>query len=72
MPLVLLPPSSPDQQRATTRWRADLATFLCSSLGVVVVEVDGRGAGGRGATWASGLRGAVGTADVRDQLAAVR
>ena len=72
VPLVLLLPSSPEEQRATTRWRVDLATFLCSSLGAAVVAADGRGAGGKGAAWAGALRGAVGTADLRDQLAVLR
>ena len=70
-PVVLALPSEPALQRATTRWRADLST-LVAARGAVVLEVDGRGSGGRGEGWREGLRGEVGRGDLGDHLGALR
>ena len=47
-------------------------TFLASGLNVVVLEVDGRGAGGRGEEWRRQLDRKVGVADVEDLLVAIK
>ena len=50
----------------------DFRIFLASGLGVVVLEVDGRGAGGRGEDWMRKLVGKVGVVDVDDHILALK
>ena len=52
-------------------WRLDFTTFLASSMKIVVLEVDGRGAGGRGEDWKRMLERHVGGIDVEDQIDAL-
>ena len=49
-------------------WQVDFNTFLAGSMKMVVLEVDGRGAGGRGEDWRRMLVGHVGDVDVDDQI----
>ena len=42
--------SRPGEQLVTSEWRLT-GSWLASSLGTIVVEVDGRGAGGQGLAW---------------------
>ena len=45
--------SRPGGQLVTSEWRLGPGSWLASSLGSIVVEVDGRGAGGQGLAWQS-------------------
>ena len=49
-----------------------MSTVFASGLGVVVLEVDGRGSQGRGEEWRNKLLGRLGEVDVEDQLEAVK
>lgn len=71
-PLVLVLPTEPGEQQVTSKWRADLATFLSGSLKMAVLQVDGQGSQGRGEDWRRRLRGELGRIDVQDQLEALR
>ena len=64
--------SSPEDQAVKDIWQVDFRTFLASGLGVVVLEVDGRGAGGRGEDWMRELVGKVGVVDVDDHILALK
>ena len=64
--------SSPGGQLVRDVWQVDFLTFLASGLNVVVLEVDGRGAGGRGEEWRRQLDRKVGVADVEDLLVAIK
>ena len=64
--------SSPGQQAAKEEWKVDFTTYLASGLKIAVLEVDGRGAGGRGEDWVNKLFGNVGTVDVDDQIMALK
>ena len=64
--------SSPWKQAVKDTWKVDYTTFLAAGLGVVVLEVDGRGAGGRGEDWARKLVGQIGVVDVDDIILALK
>ena len=63
---------TPGQKLVTTQWRITLTMLLASRLGLVVLEVDGRGAQGRGEEWRNKLVGRLGEVDVEDQIEAVK
>ena len=46
--------------------------LLAGSLNLIVMEVDGRGAGGKGENWRNLLVGSLGEIDIEDQLEAIR
>ena len=46
--------------------------LLAGSLNLIVMEVDGRGAGGKGENWRNLLVGSLGEIDMEDQLEAIR
>ena len=71
-PVLLLLPTDPGLQEATSRWRVDLASLLSARLGAMVLQVDGRGSGGRGEAWREGLRGELARRDLQDQIHALR
>ena len=64
--------SSPGGQMVRDIWQVDFTTFLVSGLNMVVLEVDGRGAGGRGEDWRRQLDGQIGVVDVEDQILALK
>ena len=49
----------------------DFISFLTGSMNIVVLEVDGRGAGGRGEDWMRMLVRQIGDGDVEDQMSAL-
>ena len=55
----------------TDQWKLGLLVILSDTLGIIVVQVDGRGSAGRGMSWSETLTGAIGDVDVNDQLAAL-
>ena len=68
----LLRPPQPGAQLVTDRWKFDELTVLAATLNIVVIQVDGRGAAGRGEDWRNLLVGSLGEIDVEDQLEAIR
>ena len=64
--------SSPEDQAVKDIWQVDFRTFLASGLGVAVMEVDGRGAGGRGEDWRRDLVRKVGVVDVDNKILALK
>ena len=63
--------SEPGGQLARDLWKMDFTTFLAGSLKMVVLEVDGRGSGGRGEDWMRMLERHLGDVDVEDQIEAL-
>ena len=63
--------SEPGGQIVRDIWQLDFTTFLAGSMKVVVLEVDGRGAGGRGEDWRRMLVSHLGDVDVEDQIFAL-
>ena len=68
----LLRPSQPSTQLVTDRWELDELVVMAGSLGMIVMEVDGRGAAGKGENWRKLLVGSLGEIDIEDQLEAIR
>ena len=54
------------------KWKFDVLVLLAGSLNIIVMEVDGRGAGGKGENWRNLLVGSLGEIDIEDQLEAIR
>ena len=54
------------------RWEVDIKTVLAGTRDIVVLEVDGRGSGGRGEEWYRMLVGHVGDLDVEDQIESLK
>ena len=65
-------PSEPGQQLVRNKWKFDVLVLLAGSLNIVVMEVDGRGAAGKGENWRNLLVGSLGEIDIEDQLEAIR
>ena len=63
--------SQPGGQLVKDEWKMDITSFLAVSMGMVVLEVDGRGSGGRGEDRMKMLVRKVGVGDVEDQMAAL-
>ena len=63
--------SQPGGQLVKDEWKIDITSFLAVSMGMVVLEVDGRGSGGRGEDKMKMLVRKVGVGDVEDQMAAL-
>ena len=63
--------SQPGGQLVKDEWKMDITSFLAVSMGMVVLEVDGRGSGGRGEDKMKMLVRKVGEGDVEDQMAAL-
>ena len=63
--------SQPGGQLVKDEWKMDITSFLAVSMGMVVLEVDGRGSGGRGEDKMKMLVRKVGVGDVEDQMAAL-
>ena len=49
----------------------DFIPFLAGSMNIMVLEVDGRGAGGRGENWMRMLVRQLGDVDVDDRMSAL-
>ncbi|TPX15539.1 uncharacterized protein E0L32_004237 [Thyridium curvatum] len=71
-PVLFFQYSGPGSQSVSKAFRVDFQSYVAASLGYVVVTVDGRGTGfiGRGARVV--VRGRLGLAEARDQIAAGR
>eukprot|EP00004_Rigifila_ramosa_P015718 TRINITY_DN3669_c0_g1_i1.p1 TRINITY_DN3669_c0_g1~~TRINITY_DN3669_c0_g1_i1.p1 ORF type:complete len:775 (-),score=190.20 TRINITY_DN3669_c0_g1_i1:23-2245(-) len=50
-PVLINVYGGPGSQRVTFQWKLDWHTYMASSQQVIVVTIDGRGCGGRGADW---------------------
>ena len=70
-PLVLHTYGGPGYQLVLDQWKVDFSSYLASSLGFVVLEVDGRGSGGRGRSHLTSIKGRLGDVEVKDQVLAV-
>jgi dipeptidyl aminopeptidase len=60
----------PGSQLVSSRFERDWHTYLASTLGIIVVVVDGRGTGLRGRAFRSPVAGHLGDLEARDQIAA--
>ncbi len=70
-PVLMTQYSGPGSQEVLDRWKVDWEDVMVQ-YGYVVVCVDGRGTGGRGAAFRKCTYGQLGKLEVQDQLAAAR
>lgn len=64
--------NGPNSQEVTKRFRVDFQSYIASSLGYVVVTVDGRGTGFRGRAHRVAVRGNLGHYEALDQIAVAK
>lgn len=68
-PVLLRPYGGPNSQTASQRFTVGFGDYLASSLGYIILEIDGRGTGYRGRPFRSVIRGNLGEAEAQDQIA---
>lgn len=71
-PVIMWQYSGPGSQEVTDRWRMDWDYYAAAERGFVVVCVDGRGTGGRGASFRDIVYRNLGHYETIDQLAAAQ
>lgn len=71
-PVIIWQYSGPGSQEVVNRWRIDWDYYAAAERGFVVVCVDGRGTGGRGASFRDVVYKNLGYYETIDQLAAAR
>ncbi len=71
-PVIMWQYSGPDSQEVVDRWRMDWDYYAAAERGFVVICVDGRGTGGRGATFRNIVYRNLGYYETIDQIAAAR
>lgn len=67
-PVLFRPYGGPSSQTVQNRYRVDYTHYLASSMGFVVVEVDGRGTGYKGRKFRSAIRKNLGEVEAADQV----